>query len=498
MKGLPSNELDNFKKEKFNEFKSFYETKNNSELQNIDNNHKLASYKVAYLIAKHLKYFTDGEFAKKCMVTVAKTLFPNNFEIIDQFEKVSLNRNSISDKIVNISNSLENDLKISCSKLKFFSICLDETNDKTDVKHLAFFIRGVFNDFEYFENFLDLVKLPKNSTGEALYDQLKIVFQKFNLNYEAFISITSDGAKNLLGDKKGLIARIKNFMFEYKMKNELINFHCLLHQENLCCKKLELDSVFEKVFDTVKILKKPGNCHKEFKNFLDDENADFSDVIYFTEVRWLSRANCLKRFFDLIENIDKFFIEKNEQIFEFSNPLWVFKLAFVVDVTTLLNQLNISIQGKNKFILYSFEQIKNFKIKLASLIEETEQTDFFQFLNAEEIFNKFNLDKNSNFNIKRFSDFLKNLQSRFQARFSDFENQFTFDLFLKPFMIKRNKLPNQFQIEVREMRKLNFEVEFEKCLSNKEKLNFFKHLPDQFFHFKNNALKILSMFSSSY
>ena len=155
-------------------------------------------------------------------------------------------------------------------------------------------------------------------------------------------------------------------MFELQFKNQLINFHCLLHQENLCCKKIDLDSVHEKVFDTIIILKKPGNFHKDFRKFLQAEEADFSDVVYFSEIRWLSRANCLKRFFELLENINKFFIEKDQQINEFSNIFWKIKLAFVVDITTLLNQLNISIQGKNKFILDSFEQIKKFKCKLTN------------------------------------------------------------------------------------------------------------------------------------
>lgn len=75
---------------------------------------------------------------------------------------------------------------------------------------------------------------------------------------------------------------------------------------------MEFDKIFEKIFETVNILKKPGNFHKDFKNFLQDQNSDFSDVIYFTEVRWLSRGKCLKRFFDLLDKIDQFFIEKEK------------------------------------------------------------------------------------------------------------------------------------------------------------------------------------------
>ena len=62
---------------------------------------------------------------------------------------------------------------------------------------------------------------------------MNLVFQKFNLEYEKLISITSDGAKNLQGEDNGLIALIKIFMSENNMKNQITNFHCLLHQEDV-------------------------------------------------------------------------------------------------------------------------------------------------------------------------------------------------------------------------------------------------------------------------
>lgn len=61
---------------------------------------------------------------------------------------------------------------------------------------------------DFFESFLDLVPLTKNSTGQSIRDQFKSVIDKFNIDYSKIISITSDGAKNLLGPKIGLIALI--------------------------------------------------------------------------------------------------------------------------------------------------------------------------------------------------------------------------------------------------------------------------------------------------
>jgi len=39
--------------------------------------------------------------------------------------------------------------------------------------------------------------------------------------------------------------------------------------------------------------------HRELKNFLNEIDAEQFDVIYFTDVRWLSKGKVLKRGFDL-------------------------------------------------------------------------------------------------------------------------------------------------------------------------------------------------------
>ena len=73
-------------------------------------------------------------------------------------EDMENTNNNINKKIVKISDSYKSDLKVSCSKMKYFSICLDESNDKTDVKNLVFFYKSSFLKFDFFENFLKLVQ----------------------------------------------------------------------------------------------------------------------------------------------------------------------------------------------------------------------------------------------------------------------------------------------------------------------------------------------------
>ena len=65
MEGLSVEQRDHFKIEKFNEFKIAFEQKNNlSQIEKIDNKHKLASYQVAYLIEKKLNIFLNQNLSK--------------------------------------------------------------------------------------------------------------------------------------------------------------------------------------------------------------------------------------------------------------------------------------------------------------------------------------------------------------------------------------------------------------------------------------------------
>ena len=49
-----------------------------------------------------------------------------------------------------------------------------------------------------------------------------------------------------------------------------------------------------------------GLKHRRFRAFLEEMESEYEDVLYFTEVRWLSRGNVLKRFFELRSEVKAF------------------------------------------------------------------------------------------------------------------------------------------------------------------------------------------------
>ena len=102
--------------------------------------------------------------------------------------------------------------------------------------------------------------------------------------------------------------------------------------------------------------------HRLFKSFL--EEADYGDVVYHTNVRWLCRAKVLKRFIALKDEITKFSETEPQDFSELNDSSWNEDLFFLCDITSHLNDLNIKLQGKGKLVFDLLGAVNGFRVKL--------------------------------------------------------------------------------------------------------------------------------------
>ncbi|XP_008183699.1 general transcription factor II-I repeat domain-containing protein 2B-like [Acyrthosiphon pisum] len=163
-------------------------------------------------------------------------------------------------------------------------------------------------------------------------------------------------------------------------KPKLINFHCIIHQENLTCKfPNDFSVVMNKTIKIVNFIRARDLNHRKFKEFISELNSQYSDFMFHTEVRWLTKGKVLERFFSLREEIKLFIHEQKTEFPEINSLAFWYKLAFLADVNQSLNILQTNLQGENKLITHMASKIFDFEEKLKMYIEEVSENDFSSF-----------------------------------------------------------------------------------------------------------------------
>jgi hypothetical protein len=112
------------------------------------------SYQVSLLLGKQLKPFSDGDFIKTCLMTVVGNLCP---EKTQAFKDVSLSRPTVTRRVEEMAANVRSSLDKSFKSLSFFSLALDESTDVKDTSQLAVFIRGVDDNLNVTEEFVEVM-----------------------------------------------------------------------------------------------------------------------------------------------------------------------------------------------------------------------------------------------------------------------------------------------------------------------------------------------------
>lgn len=274
-----------------------------------------------------------------------------------------------------MGDNLHAQLKEKAKDFVFFSLAMDESNDVQDTAQLLIFIRGLNSNFEVSEDLAALQSLTDTTTGEDIFGKVCQTMEELDLDWSKLASITTDGAPSMIGASRGLVGHMKREMEERGLTLPL-QIHCLIHQQALCCKVLRWESVMKVVVSCINFIRASRLKHRQFQAFLSELESAHGDVLYHTAVRWLSRGRVLKRFYDLLPEINAFLLTKGKSVPELIDTEWKWDLAFLTDVTEILNSLNLQLQGKGKLICDMYSHIKAFELKLALLVGQVQKQDF--------------------------------------------------------------------------------------------------------------------------
>jgi hypothetical protein len=107
--------------------------------------------------------------------------------------------------------------------------------------------------------------------------------------------------------------------------------------------------------------------------------------------------------------------KKGRNIEELNDEEWITNLGFLVDVTDHLNNLNIELQGKDKFITDMYNNIKAFRLKLRLWEYQLKLNNLVHFPHLK------SLDTIFTECIQEYSQSNFLLRGEFDKRFQDFK-----------------------------------------------------------------------------
>ena len=304
-----------------------------------------ASLEVALLVAKHSKPFAEGEFVETCVMKMPEHIFPQKKK---DFANVCLTRNTVARRIEELSTDVRRQLGEKSLNFDFFSLACDESTDLSDTAQLLIFFRGVNSDMNTKKELLDLKSLKDQTRGADLFFSVCSTVDDMKLPWSKVSTIITDGASAMAGEQSGLSIRIYKKVSDEG--GDAVKLHCIIHQQVLCAKHLPFAHVMKPVAKAINFIRSKALYHHQFQQFLHDIDAEYGDVLYHNDVRWLSMGSALQRFFSVRVEIGQFLVEKGRPMQKLSDTVWIADLAFLVDITKHLNALNISLQGQNAVV----------------------------------------------------------------------------------------------------------------------------------------------------
>lgn len=414
-------------------------------------------------------------------------------KMAEKFESVQLSHQTIQRRVVAMGEQVENSMLSLVKKSSYFSLCLDESTDQSDVSQLLIFVRTTFEDFTSKEELFDICPLYGTTKGKDVYEALKKTVDRIG-GFNKCSAIATDGAPSMTGKKTGLVGLLR--------ENGVTcpTIHCIIHQGALCGKSVKQDQVFQTVIKIINMIR-GGNrslLHRQLRQFLVDTEAEYGDLLMYNHVRWLSAGKCMERFFAIRKEIPPFLnkyvsSDTTELEEKFQDPEFLRQLAFITDLTNHLNSLNLSLQGRNQTVSDLVGIINGFRNKLNVFKHALEKNNLTHFPSCLKLAEEPNSEKNIDFSC--CSSQIQQVINEFNTRFKDIESlKSSVLLYNNPLGASIEDQPPDLQLELCDLQADMF------LITRQEKgPEFFKLLSkEKFPNLRDFGLKMTSMFGSTY
>ncbi|CAM5127209.1 unnamed protein product, partial [Natator depressus] len=188
------------------------------------------------------------------------------------------------------NTNVRDDYTKKCSDMTTSDNCDEKISDR--VNHLYELNNEVHN------NILFCQPIPTRTTGEATFKAIDDFIKNNDLDWSRCVGISTDGARAMIGSKKGVVACIQAVAPEAKLTR-------CIHREALATQNIQADlkQVRDEAVKIINFVKGRPLNDRLFSQFCDEMGSVYTQLPFHTGVHCLSRRKVLNRLFELREEL---------------------------------------------------------------------------------------------------------------------------------------------------------------------------------------------------
>ncbi|KAI6649866.1 Zinc finger BED domain-containing protein 5-like [Oopsacas minuta] len=343
--------------------------------QQINENALEASYRVSLRIAKAKSPHTIGEeLIMPCAKEMVSLMIGE--DMVSKLGIIPLSNNTVHRRICDMSEDITAQNIAAIKESPWHAMQLDESTDIASCAQLIVWVRFI-KDGDFVDEPLLCKSLETTTKGEDIFTKIDAFYNKEGLDFNKLIGSTTDGAPAMLGKHSGFKAKLQ------QVASHTFMIHCMIHREALAARTMpeSLMNVFSQVIKIVNHIKSSALNKRLFKLFCDEMDANHMSLLFYTQVRWLSRGNVILRVYELRQELKEFLRTqmKNEWVAMLESSNWLAKLCYLSDIFERINVLNRTLQGKDTNLMLFHDKIKGFLVTLGLLKDKVSRSRFVLF-----------------------------------------------------------------------------------------------------------------------
>ena len=163
--------------------------------------------------------------------------------------------------------------------------------------------------------------------------------------------------------------------------DQLINLHCIIHQEALCSKSVDLDNILKDVNRIILFIRANVLHPRQVIQikFIYTNDSPAEDILHHTSVRWLSQGETSRRVLLHTKRNTGILCHEKQGLPTAEPGLLNISIAFLVDLLIYINCFNESLQGKGTTVCLMHRRVQDFCDKCRLLQSHIQQLNLYHF-----------------------------------------------------------------------------------------------------------------------